>query len=394
MNTKLNISTAEIDNRLKKLRQLMVEKNLDGMCIFGASRIFYLCGFHHVSTERPVVLTVPLEGEISLLIPFLEEENIPERTPHIKKLQVYPEYPGLKHPMYYLGELLEKEGLINKRLGVDSSGWGGGWGYRGPSLYEIAPDCNCVNVADRIDEMRMIKSREEIQLLSSSSYLANLAHDILVDKIKIGRTEIEISLEASMEASKAMAAFMGPFWEGSGAHVEFISGPKTSHNHRAPGSRRVKPGDVLLTETGPAVGGYRIELERMMIVGEPTEKHVKYFELVLEAQDLALEAIKPGVSCSEIENVVLGFMREHKIDHMVRTHIGHSIGIECHEAPFLDIGDKTVIKENMVFCVEPCIFIPGYAGFRHSDTIYVTKNGAEILSKYPRDIESMTIYHA
>ena len=112
----------------------MDQHKIEGLCVFGATRIFYYSGFHHLPTERPVVLVLPKKGELALLVPSLEEENIPVRTPHIKELKMYREYPGIPHPMEHLAELLADKGLSNKTLGVDSDTWGGGWGYRGPSL--------------------------------------------------------------------------------------------------------------------------------------------------------------------------------------------------------------------------------------------------------------------
>ena len=85
------------------------------------------------------------------------------------------------------------------------------------------------------------------------------------------------------------------------------------------------------------------------------------------------------------------FLEEHDLYPLTRTHIGHGIGIEGHEAPFLDLGDDTLIEPGMVLTVEPCLFLPGEAGFRHSDTVLVTEEGCEMLTYYPRDIDSLTV---
>ena len=167
--------------------------------------------------------------------------------------------------------------------------------------------------------------------------------------------------------------------------------PKTALNHHQAGARRIQEGDVILTGSGPQVGGYQCELERMLIVGKPTEKHKKYFDLEVKAQDTAFEAIRPGAKCCDIELAVNKFLEKNDLYSLTRTHIGHALGMEGHEAPFFDVGDETVLKPGMVMSVEPCLFIPGYAGFRHSDTIVVTEDGMEMITNYPRDIENLTV---
>ena len=396
MSIKTNISLDEYKRRIEKMRQYMAAHKLDGLCIFGAERTYYLSGFHHLGTERPVVLVLPLEGEMALLIPHLEEENIPIRTPHIKEVKVYREYPGVRHPMLYLAELLQEKGLADKTLGIDGDGWGGGYGYRGPSLSEVAPKAKLTNVRDVINDMRMVKSQEELDLIRLSAHFGNVAHGFLQDYVAVGVSELEISLRASADAAVYMVKALGQEWEPggwtAGAHATFTSGPKTAFNHRQAGGRKVRTGDVLLTYAGAEVGGYESELERMLIVGPPTDQHKKYFELEVRLQDVAFAAIGPGARCCDVEKAVNAFLEEHDLYGLTRSHVGHGVGMGIHEAPFFDLGDETVLKPGMVMSVEPCFFVPGYAGFRHSDTVVVTEDGMDMITYYPRDLESLTVH--
>jgi Xaa-Pro dipeptidase len=348
MSLRTGISLDEYKRRIENIRQYMADHALDGLVTFGPMRTFYFGGFHHLATERPVVLVLPLKGEMALLVPHLEEENIPVRTPHIKEVKVYREYPGLKHPMLCLAELLLEKGLADKTLGVDGEGWGGGKGYRGPSLAEVVPRAKLVNVRDVIDDMKIVKSQEELDLIRLSAHFGNVAHGLLQDYVEVGVSEIEISLRASSEATVYMAKALGQEWEPRvrlmGAYAAFTSGPKTAFNHRRAGGRKVRPGDVLLTFAGAEVGGYVSELERMLIVGPPTDQHKKYFDLEVQAQDVAFAAIRPGARCCDVEKAVNAFLEEHDLYELTRTHIGHGIGTEGHEAPFFDLGDETVLK--------------------------------------------------
>ena len=392
---KYQISDRELERRVGRMRAYMEQQNLEGLVVFGATRTFYLSGFHHLATERPVVLVVPLRGELALLVPHLEEENIPVRNPNIKEMKVYREYPGLKHPMVYLAELLGDKGLAESRLGVDSSGWGGGMGYRGPDLSEVLPKATLVNVRDVIDDMRAVKSAEEIELIRLSAMFGNVTHGFLQDYIEPGAVEVDVAQRASRDGTafmiKALPESWEPYGRSEGAAASFTSGPKTAFNHRRAGGRRLKPGDVILTYAGAEVGGYTSELERTLMIEPLTDDHRKYFDLEVQAQDVAFDAIRPGARMCDVEKAVNAFLEENGLYSLTRTHIGHAIGIEGHEGPFLDLGDQTEIQVGFCLTVEPCLFLPGFAGFRHSDTVVVTEDGIDMITYYPRDIESLTI---
>ncbi len=392
---KYQISDRELERRVGRMRAHMEQQNLEGLVVFGATRTFYLSGFHHLATERPVVLVLPLRGELALLVPHLEEENIPVRNPNIKEMKVYREYPGLKHPMVYLAELLGDKGLAESHLGVDSSGWGGGMGYRGPDLSEVLPKATLVNVRDVIDDMRAVKSAEEIELIRLSAMFGNVTHGFLQDYIEPGAVEVDVAQRASRDGTafmiKALPESWEPYGRSEGAAASFTSGPKTAFNHRRAGGRRLKPGDVILTYAGAEVGGYTSELERTLMIEPLTDDHRKYFDLEVQAQDVAFDAIRPGARMCDVEKAVNAFLEENGLYSLTRTHIGHAIGIEGHEGPFLDLGDQTEIQVGFCLTVEPCLFLPGFAGFRHSDTVVVTEDGIDMITYYPRDIESLTI---
>lgn len=391
----------EFHGRLDRLRAHADEHGLDGLVIFDAMRIFYLTGFYRLADERPLVMVARTDGDVVLLVPHLEEENVPVRTPDIREVRVYREFPGERHPMDHLADLLKELALDGATIGVDAAGStggavGAGW-YSGPSLPDIAPNATLHSVQAFIDRMRIVKSPAEVELIRMSAQFGNLAHSYLKDEVHVGVTELEAAHRASTRAATAMAHAFGEDWEPfgglgpGGAAAAFTSGPKTAFNHRQPGGRRVREGDVLLTFAFSEVGGYVSELERMFIVGEPTERHRRYFELEVRAQQAAFDAIRPGARCSDVERAVNAFLHDHDLYELTRTHIGHGLGLDIHEAPFFSLGDDTLLEPGMVMTVEPCLFIPGFAGFRHSDTLVVTDDGFDFITYYPRDIDSLTI---
>jgi len=393
---RLALSTAEYERRLDLLREIMEQHDLDGMCLFSALRIGYFAGFTHTQTERPIVLIVPRKGELSLLAPKLEEDHVRAHVPLVKNLKTYWEYPGRTHPMIHLVDLLNELGLATARLGVDSDGYGAVWGYKGPSLSGLQPDVQLENLQQELDNVRMLKSEEEIALIRESVKWGNLIHTIIHKLIEPGKSEIEISLDAVAEASRIMLMALGPSYRGVDngtvpAQGGLVAGPKTALPHPIDDARPLHEGDVIISWGSSVVGGYESELERTMILGKPTDEQRRYFELMVGAQDAALAAIEPGVPCSRVDEAVLDFARQHDIEGLLRHHSGHGKGLQIHEAPFFDQGDGTIIQPGMVFSCEPGLYVPGVGGFRHSETVVVTEEGAEILTYYPRDLESLTI---
>jgi Xaa-Pro aminopeptidase len=148
---------------------------------------------------------------------------------------------------------------------------------------------------------------------------------------------------------------------------------------------------MLVTETGAPVWGYNAELERAMIIGAPSDEQRRLFAHVVAAQNVAFAALRPGVTCADVDGAVMRYFEDNDLLPYWRQHTGHAIGLRNHEAPFLDIGDHTRIESGMVFTIEPGLYDDELGGFRHSDTVAVTEEGIELLTSYPSDIESLTL---
>jgi Xaa-Pro aminopeptidase len=180
-------------------------------------------------------------------------------------------------------------------------------------------------------------------------------------------------------------------WCGLPAMVYLISGARTAMPHGLPNASGIQSGDLLVTYAGTDIGGYQSELERTMIVGEPSAQVRDGFEIMLRLQSLALEAVQPGRRLSDVEAEISDAFADLGVAEAQRHHTGHGIGLEGHEAPFIDLGDQTVIEEGMVFTIEPGVYIPGFAGFRHSDTVVVRADGTERLTQYPRELDALIV---
>jgi Xaa-Pro aminopeptidase len=161
--------------------------------------------------------------------------------------------------------------------------------------------------------------------------------------------------------------------------------------HSIATKRMIRKGDVIVTGAGADIGGYSCELERTMVVGKPTQKQKRYFNVMVNAQEAAFKTFRAGVKCSEIDKATINVFKKAGLAHLVLHHTGHGLGLEGHEPPWLDIGNEEPLRAGMVVSCEPGIYEVGFAGFRHSDTVLITEEGAEVITYYPRDLEALTI---
>lgn len=392
----VRLSDAEYARRRETVLRRLGEQDLGGLVLFGANTVSYLSRFGFIPTERPIAYVLT-PTRSALLVPRLEQEHA-EEFALVERVDAYPEYPGERHPLEFLKDLLTEFGLAGARLGVDADGYGLVYGYRGPRVGDLLPDATIVNVRDDLEYLQMINSAEELALIRESARWGNLAHRYLQDYCRVGATETEISMRASYEATQAMIRTLGPDYRPlsfarAGAFAGFRGqiGKDSALPHAMTSNARLKAGDVLVTGADASVWGYGSELERTMIMGEPTPEQERFFNLMLEVQTLAIEALRPGIPCAAVDRQVRDFFKAHGLEPYWRHHTGHAKSTQVHEAPFLDIGDERTIEAGMVFTVEPGIYITGFAGFRHSDTVVVTPDGAEMITYYARDLASLTI---
>jgi Xaa-Pro aminopeptidase len=243
-----------------------------------------------------------------------------------------------------------------------------------------------------------IKSQAELDLIRESVKWGHLAHTLLQRYTKEGQTETEVSLRASKEATLIMLDAIGPIYQaqspfsrGASAGYRGQIGRNAVIPHALANNLTFQAGDILVTGANAPVWGYNSELERTMVMGSPSDKQRRMFDHMLNLQGIALDAIRPGKRCADVDREVRDYYEDHDLISYWKHHTGHAIGIRYHEGPFLDIGDQTEIKPGMVFTVEPGLYVPDMGGFRHSDTVVVSEDGIEILTYYPGDLDSLTI---
>jgi Xaa-Pro aminopeptidase len=373
---------------LETRRQRLLEHAGTPVVLFDQAYIQYYTGFNFLSNERPVVVVVG--DELTAFVPEFEVARTEEEG-NFDRVESYPEYPGPEHPMRLLARLLEGP------VAADQDGYPGILGYEGPALSEVTGR-PVETLQPFVESQLRRKSPAEVELIRESGRWCSYAHRLLQRYSTAGATEAEASLRAGHEATLAMLDALGADYAGQlgsqdGATAGYRGqiGRRSAWAHAVAHNIRFEPGDMLVSETAAPVWGYNAELERGMVVGEPTGEQRRLFEHTVAAQQVAFDALRPGVTCADVDRAVLDYFDENGIRDLWRQHTGHGIGLRNHEAPFLDVGDDTPVEPGMVFTIEPGVYREGLGGFRHSDTVVVTDDGLELLTDYPRDLESLTI---
>ncbi|WP_271397051.1 M24 family metallopeptidase [Salinicoccus roseus] len=368
--------------RVDNLRQIMKEKNLDAAVIFNFENQFYFSGLKAITYSRPIIMVVEQKKE-SLIIPSLEEKHAGEKTD--AALHIYHEVEGRGSTDYH--ELFDEvmDGIEGDKVGIE---FGALPAELASSIEE--KDHDLIDIQGDIVRMRSIKSDEEIEMIKESGKLVAGALKHTLEQSEAGKSELEIDYHGNQylfeEISKNHTDSTLDYFVMSPSGIE-----RTNMPHVFSNTRKLETGDVIIHSRQVGLNGYRAECERTYFIGGPTEEQEKAFNVMLEAHLAALDFIKAGVTAKAVNQAALDVIKEAGYDDYVSHRTGHGIGIGQHEEPSLRFDNDLVLEAGMVFCVEPGIYIPGVGGFRHSDTVVLTEDGAEIITEYPRDLESMII---
>jgi Xaa-Pro aminopeptidase len=333
-----------------------------------------------------------------MMVPRLELEHACSEAV-LDRVVSYDEYPGNPRPESYLQQLLRDMNILEDgaAIGGDMNGYPWIFGYEGKSVTALT-GMDFVHLQGLINRLQAIKSAAELALIRESCRWAHLAHTLLQRYTVVNETETAAGLRATQEATLSMMDTIGPLYRsqdiwsnGPSAYYRGQIGRSAAIPHALANNITFKVGDVLVTGAACPIWGYNSELERTMFVGEPDARKIELFQHMKTAQEIAFAAIRPGARCQDVDMAVRSYFDKEKLMPYWKHHSGHCIGLRYHEGPFLDSGDETVIREGMVFTVEPGLYDEEIGGFRHSDTVAVTADGIEVYTYYPRDWPSLVI---
>lgn len=230
------------------------------------------------------------------------------------------------------------------------------------------------------DELRLVKSREEITLIRKASELAEGVLTDIVPQLKTGAIEKEIAAQFEFEFKKRGA---------TAASFDTIAlfGAKSSLPHGEPAQKKLTPGDIMLFDFGCRLDGYCSDMTRTYVFEKsPGDWFDEIYNVTLEAQLAALDAVKPGAIGQDVDGIARTIISNAGYGDYFGHGLGHGVGIEIHENPRLNKESKTVLEPGMIVTVEPGIYLPGKGGVRIEDLLVVTENGCDILTKETKNL--------
>lgn len=241
------------------------------------------------------------------------------------------------------------------------------------SSIELSP------ISGMVEKLRAVKDENEVENIRIACGIADKALESLIPHIKIGATELELVGQLEYYMKKYGA-------ENISFDTIVVSGTKTALPHGKPSNKSLEKGDFLQLDFGALYKGYHSDMSRTFIIGQADDKQKHLYQMMLDATLAGTEALKGNISAQIPDQAVRKIISDDYIDYYYPG-LGHGVGLDIHENPFMSQTSSATIEINNVLTIEPGVYVPGWGGMRIEDTILVTEDGYEVLSKFPRHLQ-------
>lgn len=362
-----------MNTRLRKLSEWMKENDVQVCLVSSPENVFYLSGFLSDPHERLLSLVVFQDEEPFLVCPAMEKTDAKNSGWNNEIVG----YSDIENPWELINKSIitrlkniEKVAIEKEHMNVE----------RYEAISQLFNGAQFVSAEEKLRKLRMVKDEKELKIIREACALADFAIETGCAEIKEGKTELDV-LAAVEYALKKKGINEMSF------STMVLTGANGASPHGTPGMTKIKKGDLVLFDLGVVVDGYCSDITRTVAYGDINDKQKEIYETVLKAQLAAVDASKPGVSCSEIDLTARKIIADAGYGDFFPHRLGHGLGISVHEYPSLTETNPLLLEEGMVFTIEPGIYVPEVAGVRIEDDLAVTKNGVEILTKFPKELQ-------
>ncbi|MBP2242505.1 Xaa-Pro aminopeptidase [Cytobacillus eiseniae] len=350
--------------RLDKLRDMFAELGIDAMLITNDQNRRYMTGF--TGTAGLVLVT---KEEAFLVVDFRYVDQATEQAKAFSIIEVSTK-----------ADLLEEIVRQTDRLKVAKLGFEQNHvNYYSYTEYNERINAEMIPLSNAIESLRMIKDKEEIAAIKTAAEIADAAFTQLLDFIRPGVTEIEVSNELEFYMRKQGAT-------SSAFDIIVASGFRSAFPHGVASNKKIEKGEMITLDFGAYYQGYRSDITRTVAVGEPNNDLKGIYTIVFEALSKALSSIKPGILGKEADAFSRDYITEKGYGKQYGHGSGHGIGLDIHEEPFKNANCEIRLQPGMVLTVEPGIYIPKLGGVRIEDDILITQDGNEVLTHSPKEL--------
>jgi Xaa-Pro dipeptidase len=373
------ITPGERQARVDKARQLMQNSRIDALMVCAGSSLFYFAGVKWWPSERFFAMVIPLHGETFFLCPKFEEararEQISLGSGNSAAVLTWEED---ESPYALAASAFRDRRIATATIGIEetvpfvfSDG-----------LSKVAPTLKLVSGTPVTAGCRMIKSQHEIELMRLANRVTLTAYAAAHASVRPGMTGQK--LEQLINAAHQQLGFPT-------ADVFVMVGKYTANPHGTIEPQVIREGEMVWVDGGCTVEGYHSDITRSFVLGKPTARMKSVFALVHEAQEAALKAARPGVPCGAVDDAArklitdAGFGPGYKF---FGHRVGHGIGLDGHEWPYLVRGNAVTLQPGMTFSDEPGVYIRDEFGIRLEDDMAITEKGAELMTPQSESLEN------
>jgi Xaa-Pro dipeptidase len=360
------ITVDEHRGRIARAQALLVESGLDALILGPGSSLAYFTGATWSLSERFFGVVITRSGEPIWATPAFERDRALEHIHIGRDVRAWEEDAS---PYGLVARILKDRGVASGRIGIEETmpfAFSNG-------IAQAAPTVRPASGTEVTAGCRMVKDAHELALMRRAAEITRRAHRAVFASLEEGTTGDE-----AMVWCRAAHQRLGVR---GGALVLF--GPDAAFPHGTSKPRALRPGDVVLIDGGGRLHGYASDITRTAVFGAPpTDRQRRIWDLVRKAQVAAFEAARPGTECQAVDAAARKVLVDGGFGPGYRyfTHrLGHGIGLDGHEWPYMVRGNERKLREGMTFTDEPGVYIPGELGVRHEDTLAVTEEGCENL---------------
>jgi Xaa-Pro dipeptidase len=372
------ITTEERRARIEQARRLMTERQIDALMLMGGTSLVYFSNIRFGGGERLFALILPAKGQPFFVCPAFERDRAEEqiaRSPFAGSAEVRT-WEEDESPYLHIAEGLRDRGLSSGRLGMEetvhfvfSDGVG-----------KAAPAVNIVSGTPVTAGCRTHKTGHEIELMRLAAQVTITAYEAAWRALEPGMTQRQLG--RLIDAAYSQLGFRG--------FVSINVGQYSALPHGSIQPQTIHEGEIVMIDDGCVVEGYASDITRTFVLGKPTDKMRQVFDIVHRAQKAALETAHPGVEAQAVDAAArkviadAGYGPDYKY---FKHRLGHGMGMDGHEWPYLVRGNTLKLEPNMTFSDEPGIYIHGEFGVRLEDDMHVMENGAELFTGQSASLE-------
>jgi Xaa-Pro aminopeptidase len=364
-------TTDDYAARMTRVVNDAVKAGLAGVIITPGPDLAWLTGYQPHITERLTMLVLSPDREPTLVVPRLERGDAEEST--AGPLLSFVDWMDGSDPYEAASTLFRPDA----EFGISDSAWA----LHLLRLRQAMPDVSYRGLSDCLPMLRAVKDAGELARLAAAGAAADAAYRDIIGTRFAGRRETEVAAD--------LAALLRQHGH---EQIDFTivgSGPNGANPHHEAGDRLIQPGDMVVLDFGGLRFGYGSDTTRTVSVGEPGPEARAVHEIVRQAQEAAVNAVRPGVTCADIDQVARKIIADAGYGDNFIHRTGHGIGVTTHEPPYIVTGEAQPLVPGMCFSVEPGIYFADQFGVRIEDIVTVTEDGVQRLNNTSRVLQTV-----